>query len=522
MRTTDLLSKLNIIGWQKRVPIHALLGGIAANLNVLFIGLPGSNKTTFARSLGLLLGRKTRVYDVDKLSPDVLAGELDPDYIHKTSKTIERLVSTISAPDRSNLRGLSGEELEILMGEAKPQEMYKNAVSDYDIIVWDEVRRGTPLQQSLANNISSDRIYNSKTIKAKIIACTNTTFDHLYEFDQAFLNRFHMIIPCVSFADMDDDEQVQFIKETGNILSNQKAITQDQEFVDRFNLLEKELSLAVDKKVKDNVALFITHLKTPLLEVLPKEDISGRYINNLQQTLYTALKTAEIMDGVDLNTAAHDTLYEIIYNTFLSSLYLEKLDPTNRAQIENAFFVAFSHTYNQSTLSLLDLLKSVTNIFTKSEHFVRHIREHEQDRNFDIVGIQTYLRNVRDYTQNNDALRYIFYKWLHRHIKVLPNILDKDIINHFEDNAKKLQKKMDEYLKTSSKIELTSNALSPEFIENIYASAADKIFSSINRDPVLYEQLLTVLTCFTPELVSGETKFVREMYVKLATISNIV
>ena len=522
----DFYSKLGIKGWPKNVQ-YALLGCLAAGYNVLLVGRPGCSKTRFITNFGALLGLRTRIYDVDKLSFEVLLGELSPEFVGQTSAQLKGIREELHAHrtgDDSRAKKLLQEEdkrrQELRRTDSvESSDQFINSVVDYDIIGWDEILRGHPAtQQSLLLNIMQDKTFQGKRVNALQISCTNTDFDELFEFNEALLNRYHLIFQCPSLLDMPDEIQDELIESSGHNNSTE-SIVKDPVFVKYFNDLKGFLRGPPRQEIDNMVKHFIRHLKHPLGAALG-ERLSGRAVDHMAKVMYAALLTFSVLEGTRPSKIPVDQLREIMRDTFMSTIYLNDLTEAQLNQLQNSFHLAFLYTFDIEELSLRDRLLSVPNFLTNCEDFVRHINGVPEEKQ-DIGGVAVFVDRLKKECRNNEPLRYILYKWFTSKISGKNVKIEADIIDPIMTKLAQMERKMDEFTAARAEIRLESDTLGREFLQKAQQAAADRIFFSMDVSSDLYAGLVTTILCFDPERTHSDRDFVSSMYTTYARLKRI-
>ena len=527
--------RLGIIGWPKTLQ-PALLGTLAAGGPVLLVGEPGSNKTTFIRRLGQLLGLNTRVYDVDKLSMDALMGELNPEYVDYTGKAIDRLSTAVvqaAAKETIDTGKFRAElaEMKKLVGQ-----QFINSITEYELIGWDEILRGEPAtQQSLLLNILQDRSFQGQLVQALQICCTNTGFDELFEFNEALLNRFWMIFQCPSFGDMTDELQNSFITSCGHnkaseviardpVFASTKA-TYNEDGTEKtphvpgfFENLGRMLNGPTQPQLDGTVKLFLKHLKHPLSVALGTR-LSARKLDHMAKVLYVTLFTYMVVEEVMYQDIKMEDLQAVIRDTFLSTIYLNDLDENEVAQVRNSFHLAFNNTFNIEELSLRDRLLSVPHFLVNAEDFSRHV-DLPKDQH-DLAGVHVFATRLKNECKNNEPLRYILYKWFVGRVEAREVSLEADVINPIRHRLQQMQRKIDEFTKTTAEIRLDSTTLDPKFLAKIQQAATDRMFAGMKVDTDIYASLVTVINCFDPGKAQEGEEYVADMYTTLAELKRI-
>lgn len=508
----DLYGKLGIEGWPKTVQ-YALIGSLAAGYNVLLVGKPGSNKTRFIKNFGALLGKKTRIYDVDKLSVDALMGELNPEFVGQTAKAlgsvataIEAAAQGLAAPPNRGAHHVTGEQ-------------FINSVCDYEVIGWDEVLRGHPAsQQSLMLNIMQDRTFQGNHVGALQISCTNTEFDELFEFNEALLNRYHLIFQCPSLSDMPHEIQDRLIDSSGHGKFSDN-VAPDPEFQDMFAQLKDVLSKKANPDLDRTVKHFVKHLRHPLAVALG-DRLSGRALDHIIKVLYATVLTYMVVEGVPWRQIKLESMRDLLRDSFMSTIYLNDLSKEQLNQVRNSFIVAFLHTFDIEELSLRDRLMSVPSFLVNAEDFVRHINGVPEDKQ-DIGGIAVFVDKLRRECRNDEPLRYILYKWLVSKIQGRVVKIEEDLIGPIQRQLSIMEKQMAQHLESKAEVHLTSDTLGAEFLTRVQQASADRVFSSVPVDSDLYAGLITTVMCFDSEAPQKKPEYVQELYIKYASLRRI-
>lgn len=539
--------KLGIVGWQPSLQ-YALLGTLAAGGPVLLVGEPGSMKTTFIRRLGDLLGLKTRIYDVDKLSAEVLMGELNPEYVDYTGKAIDRLSGAVV---RAAAEKLDLEEFEKSTEEARKivGAQFINSVTEYELIGWDEILRGEPAsQQSLLLNILQDRSFQGKRVKALQICCTNTGFDELFEFNEALLNRFWFIFQCPSFGDMNDEHQNQFLTSCGHNKASENIVA-DQDFAIFFRVLGEKINgldlikmqerlnsttdpdkraelvrvLEYNKQARaeldGTVKLFLKHLKHPLSVALGTR-LSARKLDHMAKVLYITLFTYLMVEAMQYKDIQMEALQQVIRDTFLCTIYLNDLTESEINQVKNSFHLAFNHTFNVEELSLRDRLLSVPHFLVNAEDFARHVRLLPKEKH-DLAGVHVFAQRLKNECRNNEPLRYILYKWFVGMVDTYTVSLEADVIDPIRSKLSKMQHKLDQFTEANAEIRLSSKVLNPEFLAKIQQAATDRMFAGMKVDTDIYASLITAISCFDKDKKHTGEEYISDTYTTLAELKRI-
>ena len=567
--------KLGIIGWPKSLQ-YALLGTLAAGGPVLLVGEPGSMKTTFIRRIGELLGLKTRIYDVDKLSAEVLMGELNPAYVDYTGKSIDRLTEAVVRAASKKGVDYDGNMEELSKLRDLVGEQFINSVTEYELIGWDEILRGEPAsQQSLLLNILQDRSFQGRYVSALQVCCTNTGFDELFEFNEALLNRFWMIFQCPSFKEMSDSHQNQYITSCGHNKASEK-IGMDLKFASmdvpvlvgpkKEDILAKPLlnedgsvkqgfdgkplfdMLGLKQKLDEKnrpvcthvpgffeqlgdmlngptqqdldgtVKLFLRHLKHPLSVALGSR-LSARKLDHMAKVLYTTLFTYMVIEEVMYKDIKMEDLQQVIRDTFLSTIYLNDLSENEVNQVNNSFHLAFNNTFNIEELSLRDRLLSVPHFLVNAEDFSKHIDLPTGQH--DLAGVHVFAQRLKNECRNNKPLRYILYKWFVGRVDSREVVLESDVISPIRNKLQQMQSKMDSFTATTAEIRLSSKTLDPSFLAKVQQAATDRMFSGMKVNTNIYAELVTTINCFDPDKVQSGEDYISDMYTTLAELKRI-
>ena len=520
----DFYARLGIKGWPKTVQ-YGLLGSLAAGYNVLLVGSPGCSKTRFIRNFGALLGLSTRIYDVDKLSFEVLMGELSPDFIGQTSKTLGGLKDEIKAfrTGSKTPEEEADEKNKKEKKEKKPDRpvgaQFINSVCDYKVIGWDEILRGHPAtQQSLLLNVMQDKTFQGRDVNAIQVACTNTGFNELFEFNEALLNRFHLVFQCPSLLDMPDDVQDELIDVSGHN-KPYETVGKDTEFISVFAQLQEFMKKPPNQDLDRMIKHFIKHLKHPLGVALG-DRFSGRAVDHMTKVLYVTMLTHLVLEGIPFREMEIDSLRELMRDTFLSTIYLNDLTEEQLNQVRNSFHLAFLYTFDIEELSLRDRLLSVPNFLVNCEDFVKHIEGVPLEKR-DVGGIAVFADRLKKECRNNEPLRYILYRWLVSKLDGKDIKVEADIIDPIRTKLGQMENKMKEFTSTKAEIKLESDLLGAEFLGKIQQAAADRMFFSMDVDTDLYAGLVTTIMCFDPEKARNDKDYVQETYTKYATLRRI-
>lgn len=507
----NLYTRMGIVGWPKHLQ-YALLGSLAAGYNVLLVGKPGSNKTRFIKSLGALLGLRTRIYDVDKLNFETLVGEINPDFVGQTAKALHRAADSIQVA-----AGGGGDFSQV---EGKPEgQQFINSVCDYELIGWDEILRGDPAtQQSLLLNVMQDKTFQGRDVKAMQISCTNTDFDELYEFNEALLNRYHLIFQCPSFLDLPSDTQDELIGKAGHN-KELETIEFDPEFTQMFKELQGFMARPPNPELDGLVKHFVRHLKHPLGVAL-EDRLSGRAIDNTIKVLYVTMLAHLAIEKVRFQSLNMEDMRGLLRDTFLSTIYLNDLTAEQLNQVRNSFHLAFLYTFDIEELSLRDRLLSVPNFLVNCEDFVNHIENVPTEKQ-DIGGIAVFVDRLKKECKNNKPLRYILYKWFLNKIDGKDIKIEADLLDPIKNQLAKMESSMAEFTKSRANISLETDTMSAEFLKKLQQSAADKIFSSMDVDTSLYAGLVTTIICFDPDKAREDDDYVQELYTTYASLKRI-
>lgn len=502
---------LGIVGWPSTT-LYGLIGSIAAGYPVLLTGSPGSYKTKFIESLGAALGKKTRIYDVDKLSFEVLQGELNPEFVGQTAKSLDRIASTLSSAKDGGAP------------PAKPTgSMFINAVTDYEMIGWDEVLRGDPAtQQNLLLNIMQSKVFQNQPVKATQISCTNTGFNELYEFNEALLNRYAMIFRCPSFVGMPADVQDELIDNSGHNKKTER-IKYDKDFAAEFDKLVAALKGEPSEELNRMVKNFMKHLKQPLATALG-ERFSGRLADNIAKVLYTAFLTYMMVEGVKFKDFRDSikSLRDVFRDTFMSTVYLEDLDATRRTQVRNAFHLAFTYSFDALELTLRDRLLSVNNFLVNCEDFAQHI-DNVSFENQDTGGVAVFLDRLKKECVNDEPRRYIIYKWLGERTAKRPIKAEKDTIDPMMNNLQSMDKKMAKFATSNARVDISSDKIDSSFLDKCKAAASSRIFATSTVDTSTFAALVATIQCFSSEDAqkSYSQEYVMDLYTLYSTLKRV-
>lgn len=508
-RLKDIYGVIGAVGWPENMK-YALLGCLAAGHNVLLIGKPGSFKTRFIENLGAALGWRTRIYDVDKLSFEVLQGDLNPEYIGQTSKSIDRLVEAVAGVK-------SGQVV-----TPKPTgRMFIDSVCDYDLVGWDEILRGDPAsQQALLLNVLHGKTFQGRPVRAKQVSCTNTGFDELYEFNEALLNRFHLIMRCPSLRDMPVDTQDKLIDASGH---GKKAdnIKHDPEFEKLFTKLQELALRPAHQELDRHVKNFMKHLKHPISAAM-QDRFSGRVADSMSKVLYATLLTYMVVEEIPFADLKVSELYDILQETFMATVYLEDLDQSRINQVRNAFFLAFTYTFKVEELTLRDRLQSVPNFLVNCDDFSKHIAQVPEDRQ-DIGGVAIFADRLRKECQNDEPRRFILYKWLVEKMKKHGVKLEKDQRDAFDTKLSSMEKKLSTFTISNAEIIVQSRSLDKGFLDKCRTAVSDKIFASQDVDTTLFAAVVTAIRCFDEsKLATGDSaEYVTRLYDDYAQLRRI-
>ena len=508
-RLKDLYGVVGAVGWPENMK-YALLGCLAAGHNVLLIGKPGSFKTRFIENLGAALGLRTRIYDVDKLSFEILQGDLNPEYIGQTSKSIDRLVEAVAGMK-------SGQAV-----AAKPAgRMFIDSVADYELIGWDEILRGDPAsQQALLLNILHGKTFQGRPVKAKQVSCTNTGFDELYEFNEALLNRFHLIFRCPSMRDLPVDTQDKLIDASGH---GKKAdnIKHDPGFTKLFFSLQELALRPAHQELDRYVKNFMKHLKHPISAALG-DRFSGRVADSMAKVLYATLLAYMVVEEISFADLKVNELYDILHETFMATVYLEDLDQSRINQVRNAFFLAFMYTFKIEELTLRDRLQSVPNFLVNCDDFAKHVAVVPEDRQ-DIGGVAIFTDRLKKECQNDEPRRFILYKWLSEKMKKHSVKLEKDLRDAVESKLSAMEKKLATFTVSNAEIVVESRHLDKDFLDKCRSAVSDKIFTAQDVDTTLFAAVVTAIRCFDEsKLSTGDSaEYVTRLYNDYAQLRRI-
>jgi len=516
----DFFNRLGVVGWPLTLQ-PALLGVLAAGGPVLLVGPPGSMKTTSGKRFGNLIyenPQDTRVYDVDKLSADVLMGHLNPDYVDYTGKSIDRLTEAVLKAGAGGV-DLKASLVKLEKLKALTGKQFVNSVADYKLIIWDEILRGDPAsQQSLLLNILQDKNFQGETIDAMQICCTNTGFDELFEFNEALLNRFWFIFQCPSFSDMTDDQQNLFLSSCGHNKASE-VIKYSPEFAKFFFGLGAALRSTTVPQLDSVVKLFLKHLKHPLSVALGPR-LSARKFDHMAKVMYITLYTYMVIEEVLYKDIKMEDLEHIVRDTFMSTIYMNDLSESEINQVRNSFHLAFNNTFNVEELSLRDRLLSVPNFLVNAEDFSRHVSELTQEK-YDLAGVHVFAQRVKNECKNNEPLRYILYKWFIQKVDTHGIRLESDVIDPIRNRLRAMENKMSEFTKANAEIRLSSSVLDVDFLAKIQQAATDRMFAGMPVDTNIYSSLITTINCLDPGKAHAGEEYIQEMYTTYAGLKRV-
>ena len=270
-----------LVGWSPRLS-YAIVGCLAADLNIIFTGDPGCGKTKFAQDLGKLLGLKYRTYEMDKMTEDTFYGDLNPDWLGQTSKSLTGIRDVLL--HMAGIKTMPPEEV-----APNPGKMYLDQIFDYDLLIFDEILRAPPNIQACLLRVYQDREFAGKPVSARRISATNRGTDDLYEWNEPLLNRYHLIVEAPHLKDMSHEDSDRIINECG-LNKPSRNIKPDLDFRAKFDTLAEKLRGTKDEEIDRVVKQFVKHLKVSLLGALGSR-FSGRAVDNITQVLYVTIFT---------------------------------------------------------------------------------------------------------------------------------------------------------------------------------------------------------------------------------------
>lgn len=511
-----LYDKCGIVGWPPTLA-YAILGCFAADLNILFTGEPGCAKTKFAQDICRMLGLTYRTYEMDKLTEDTFYGSLSPNWLGQTAKSLLNIRDVLA--HMANLKRIDNIDDQW----EDPGQMYVDTIFDYEVLIFDEILRAPPNIQALLLRVYQDREFAGRPVTARRISATNRGTDDLYEWNEPLLNRYHLIVEAPHLRDMSHEESDRVINECG-LHKFSLDIQKDDEFRARFDKLAERIRNPNNKKlakISGVVKRFVKHLKNSLLGALETR-FSGRAVDNIVQVLTVTIFTYCGFNRIKFEDIPRPDLWELMKDTFMSTIYLHDLDDEKKGAVRNSFFLAFGYTFDVEKLTLETRISSVPSFTLNCEDFFEHIRTYANDPdNQDLVGISMFLRKLRKECENDEPKRYMLYKWVVPKIDKYGVFAEKDLIDPIRNRLGQMQKKMDESREEQARIKLSSGALNSEFLQQIKASETNKVFSDERRDPKLWAALVTAVQVFDSDKFHSSEDYLSKTFSLLAHLNNL-
>ena len=508
--------RCGIVGWPSTIA-YAIVGCLAANLNILFTGEPGCAKTKFAQDICKLLGYTYRTYEMDKLTEDTFYGSLNPSWLGQTSKALLNIRDVVA-----HMAGLKT-MTDVDSQWEDPGQMYVDTIFDYDVLIFDEILRAPPNIQALLLRVYQDKEFAGRPVNSLRISATNRGTDDLYEWNEPLLNRYHLIVEAPHLRDMTHEDSDRVINECGpNKLS--LNVENDPEFRDKFDKLSRRLSDPENVKLKDItrvVRQFVKHLKNSLMGAIGTR-FSGRAVDNIVQVLSVTIYTYSGFTHSDFEDIPREDLWGLMKDTFMSTIYLHDLDDDTKGAVRNAFFLAFGYTFDVEKLTLETRISSVPSFDLNCEDFFEHIKAHANEPdNQDLVGISMFLRKLRKECENDEPKRYMLYKWLVPKIDKYGVFAEKDLIDPIRNKLSSMQKKIDGVMETQAKLKISSATLNSAFLQEIKAADANKVFSDTRRDPKLWAALVTAVQVFDEEKPKQSEQYLSKTFSMLAHLHTL-